>query len=116
MDCTATESRLMQPHTRAQTKYMHVFARLIVLHLYRIQRERGERDNQTLTTPPPPPPPPPLRLTSSHIDGAAPRMMIITFLEYRIPKRKKKTSVGMKEREERTRRLSAGVKVGGGGG
>lgn len=41
-------------------------------------------------------------------------MMIITFLEYRIPKRKKKTSVGMKEREERTRRLSAGVEGGGG--
>lgn len=36
-------------HTLTHTR---VFARLIVLHLYRIQRERGIRNNQTLTPPP----------------------------------------------------------------
>lgn len=35
-------------------------------------------------------------------------MMIITFLEYRIPKGKGKTSFGIKKQEERTQRLSVG--------
>lgn len=109
MDYATLESCLMQLYTHTHKINAHLCPADCSTSVP--DSKRTGRTQQSDTSPPPqplPPSPPPLRLTSSHIDGAAPRMMIITFLEYRMPKRKKKTSVGMKAREERTRRLSAG--------